>query len=230
MIPFSNEEARRFSSLQWPVGAAILSVGLLFGFVSYEVLLRANHALLFQQPSSRFTLLPDHWLWMFLPLFGGISLAWELTLRLWMVLGDPLQAKKYESWSNTKAGFDATRLLRIFTIVVTVPIAIGSLMALPIHTAVTDTGLSVGHFGTLGVTNHPFKDVREITVTDGLRTRDGSLKPRPAIVLMFSDGTRWSSADNRDPEKAINESLLRLIQEKTGLPVRHIDAFPFGMM
>jgi hypothetical protein len=75
-----------------------------------------------------------------------------------------------------------------------------TLLALPIHTSINDAGLSVGHFGTLRSTRYRYSDVTKITVTDGLRLRDGSLQQHPAITLGFENGTRWSSADNRDPE------------------------------
>jgi hypothetical protein len=65
-------------------------------------------------------------------------------------------------------------------------------------------------------------------VTDGLRLRDGSLQKRPAITLSFENGTRWSSADNRDPEKSIDQSLLNFLEEKTHLSAAHLDAFLFG--
>jgi hypothetical protein len=103
-----------------------------------------------------------------------------------------------------------------------------TLLALPIHTSINDAGLSVGHFGTFRSTRYRYSDVTKITVTDGLRLRDGSLQKRPAITLGFENGTRWSSADNRDPEKSIDQSLLNFLEEKTHLSAAHLDAFPFG--
>jgi len=227
-LSFTERDAKEFSRLQWVVGAAMLSVGCVFGLLSYKALLWANAAMAGRDPSRHFLILPGHWIWFFLPFFGAICLAWEITLRLWRLLGDPVQARKYESWSNFKAGFNATRVLQIMIVTMEVPIAIATLLALPIHTSIDDAGLSVGHFGTLHSTRYRYSDVTKITVTEGLRLRDGSLQKRPAITLDFGNGTRWSSADNRDPEKSIDESLLNFLEEKTHLSAAHLDAFPFG--
>jgi hypothetical protein len=32
-----------------------------------------------------------------------------MVLGMWRLIGDPSKARRYESWSNSKAGFDATR-------------------------------------------------------------------------------------------------------------------------
>ena len=56
----------------------------------------------------------------------------------------------------------------------------------------------------------------------------GTLRNRPAIVLDFDDGDRWSSADNRDPQREIDLKILNFLQGKTKLPVRYLDAYPFG--
>jgi hypothetical protein len=140
-----------------------------------------------------------------------------MTLQLWKLVGNPLRAVKYESWSNTKTGFDATRVLRIFALTIELPIAIATVLALPIHTSIGNMGLKIGHFGALQPTKRSYPEVRAITVVDGLRLRDGSLQKRPAIVLDFSDGTRWSSADNRDPQESIDQALSTFFLETPSL-------------
>jgi hypothetical protein len=102
------------------------------------------------------------------------------------------------------------------------------MLALPIHTTIDASGLTIGHFAKLKAQHHEYAEIRTITVTQGLRTRDGRFQSRPAIVVDFSDGGRWSSADNRDPQKSIDQDLLAFLQAKTGLSVKYIEAFPFG--
>lgn len=231
VAPGSAISARRqsaFPRLQWVVGAVTLLVAIVLGFITYEALVWANRSLALHEGSSAFVLLPSKWIWFFLPLFGGISLAWELTLRLWAMWGDSRQVRAYENWSNAKAGFDATRVLWILAMVVVLPIGIATLLAIPIHTCINERGISIGHFGTLRTTTHAFSEVSSVTTTDSLRLRDGSLQKSPAIVLDFSDGTRWSSASNRDPERSLNGALLSFIQQKTHLRIKHLEAFPFG--
>jgi len=163
-------------------------------------------------------------MWFFFPFFGAICLCWELTLRLWMSVGDPSQARKYESWSNRRAGFNATRTLRLMTIGIGLPIGLITMLALPIHITIDASGVMIGQFAKLKPLH---SEIRAITVTQGLRTRDGGFQSRPAIVVDFSDGSRWS-ADNRGTQKVIDQALLLYLQQKTGLSPAYIEAFPFG--
>jgi hypothetical protein len=224
----SLEDASRFSRLQWLIGGVMIVVAILFGLISYEAFVWINRDLAARGAPSIFLILPDRWIWFFFPLFGAICLTWELTLRLWILLGDGSQARKYETWSNSKTGFNATRVLRLMTIVIALPIGLATVLALPIHTSFNIAGLTIGHFGTLTPRYHSYADVRGITVTQGIRLRDGSLQKRPAIVLDFADGDRWSSADNRDPQPEIDPALLNFLKTNTDLTVNSIDAFPFG--
>lgn len=228
LLRVDQSDASRFSQLQWLVGGAMVAVGTSFGFGSYSLLIWANRAWASPDAASVFQVLPDHSTWFFFPFFGAICLAWEMTLRLWIVFGNASQARLYESWSNAKTGFNATRVLRLIALVIVAPIGLLTLLAVPIHTSIGAEGLTIGHFGAISPGFYSYSDVREITVTKGIRLRDGSLQRRPAIVLEFTDGTRWSSADNRDPQDSIDQSLLSFLQSHTGLPITYIDAFPFG--
>jgi hypothetical protein len=98
---------------------------------------------------STFVLLPSPWMWAIFPFFGGIATCWEITLGVWMCFGNSSQASRYEGWSNQKAGFDATRLLRLMILTIAVPMGIATVLALPIHTSVGESGFRVGHFGSL---------------------------------------------------------------------------------
>ena len=222
------EDARRFSRLHWLIGGIMILLAILFGLACYEAFVWMNRTLASRDGLSEFLLLPNRWIWFFFPFFGAICLTWELTLRLWIVLGDRSQARKYETWSNNKTGFNATQVLRLMSFVIALPIGLATLLALPIHTSLSETGLRIGHFGTLTPRYHPYSDVRGITVTQGLRLRDGTLQNRPAIVLDFADGDRWSSADNSAPQRGIDRRMLNFLQGKTNLPIRYLDAYPFG--
>jgi hypothetical protein len=177
---------------------------------------------------SRILILSTHAIWEILAVFGAICLSWEITRRLWRMFGNPLQALKYETWSNSKARFDATRLLQLMGITLVLPTAVAIILALPIHTSFSDERISIGHYGTIRAKRYRYSDITKITVTKALRLRDGSLKKRPTITLDFVDGYRWSSSDNRDPDKSIDQALLDLLEEKTHLAIVSLDAFPFG--
>lgn len=200
----------------------------MFAALSFLFLVSANRLLATAGGKASFVLLPSPWMFAIFPFFGGISMCWEITLRIWKFFGDASQAAKYESWSNQKAGFDATRLLRLMILSIAFPIGIATLLALPIHTSICDSGFRIGHFGSFRTAQYSFSQVSKILVTDALRMRNGSLQQRPAITVYFSDGSKWSSADNREPDPALNEPLLRFLMERTNLPVEHMVALPFG--
>lgn len=224
----THSDEVRFSSFQWRVGGSMLIVLTIFGFLSYGLLVWTNHTLAEHDNPSLFLLLPTHWIWMFFPIFGAICVAWELTLRLWALLSDDTQARKYEAWSNSKAGFNATSVLRYMTLFIALPIGVLTALALPIHTSLNNATIVIGHYGTLTPRIYSYSEIRGLTVTEGLRTRDGRLTKRPAIVVDFANGDRWSSADNRDTQPSIDSNLLNFLQAKTGLKAKYIDAYPFG--
>jgi hypothetical protein len=56
-----------------------------------------------------------------------------------------------------------------------------------------------------------------MTIIEGFRNRDGSLVKRAGVVLDFSDGRRWSSADIGDFKSKVDPKLVSFLQGKTGL-------------
>jgi hypothetical protein len=227
-VVVSPEEATRFSKLQWFVAGAVIMVALCFGLCSYAALAWLNRLLANGNPPIRFVLLPDPAIWMIFSGLGGLLLAWELTMRLWERFGNRLQARHYEAWTNQKAGFNAGRVGRLLFLCIGLPAAFCTILALPMHTSLRNTEMSVGRFGTFKPRLYRYSDVRRITVTRGLRTRSGGFIQRSAIVLDFANGDRWSSADNRAYEATLDTVLLDFLKSKTGLQAQYIDAFPFG--
>jgi hypothetical protein len=225
---YGQEDAQRFSRLRWGATFAMIGVAAAFTTLSYFILASANQLLASGGDKANFVLLPSPWMWAIFPFFGGITICWEITLQIWRRIGDSSLASRYESWSNQKVGFDATRLLRFMTLTLAMPMGMATVLALPIHTSISESGFRIGHFGSLRATQHNFSEIKRILVTDSLRLRDGSLQRRPAINVYFSDGSKWSSADNREPDPAVNKSLLEFIEERTNLPAEHMVALPFG--
>jgi hypothetical protein len=206
----------------------MLGVGIAFGFLIYEAFQWTNALWGESDGRSLILMLPTRAIWAILAVFAPLCLTWEIVLRLWRNWGRPLQAIKYEAWSNSKAGFDATRVLQLMGITMVLPAAIAIALALPIHTSFGADRISIGHYGSVSPKRYSYSDIVNITVTKGILLRDGSMQSRPAITLDFANGDRWSSADNRDPDKSVDRSLLDILSAKTHLPVIYLDAFPFG--
>jgi hypothetical protein len=138
----------------------MVGVGLLFAVVSYYSLFWSNHFLALRGEKSVFLLLPSPAMWGVFPVFGAICCSWEITLRLWRRFGDPSQARKYQDWANSNAGFDATRVLRIMIVFVGFPAGVATVLALPLHTAIGETEIRIGRFGTLRASNHSCSETR----------------------------------------------------------------------
>lgn len=56
-----------------------------------------------------------------------------------------------------------------------------------------------------------------MTIIEGFRNRDGKLTRRAGIVIDFSDGNRWSSADYGDFRAGVDPALADFLQGKTHL-------------
>jgi len=168
--------------------------------------------------------LPQTAIWWFLPGFAALTLAWEITLGAWSLIGDKKEVALYNYWSTAKAGFDATRVLRIMAIVIVLPIAILTALALPEHVALGREEIRARGYGLSGVRTYRYSDARRITVIDGFRNRDGTLVKRAGVVLDFSDGRRWSSADISDFKPTVDPKLFDFLQTSVGLQPQYADA------
>ena len=227
-VVVSAEEAKKFPKLWWKVGGSVIAVGLCLGFCAYETLIWLNRLLAGEGQRAKFVLLPDPAIWGAIAGFGSLLVSWELTMRLWAIFGKRSRVKQYEVWSWNSAGFDGSRLWHALWRFLGVPLALCAILALPIHTTLRDTEMSVGGFGRFNPSPHRYSDVRKITVTRGIRTRSGGFLLRYAIILDFDDAYRWSSADNRAWEGTLDTDLLDFLQTRTGLQADFVEALPFG--
>jgi hypothetical protein len=62
-----------------------------------------------------------------------------------------------------------------------------------------------------------------MTAIRGFRTTNGELKRRAGILIDFSDGRRWSSAEWGDFKSSIDPALVELLLRKTNLPIGNAD-------
>jgi len=225
--PFSDDVDDEMSSKQWLVAPGMVVVGAISGYVCHLLLSWLNHSVVAMRGYAFITLYPEQAIWWILPFFGAIAFSWELTLMLWKMF-DRQTAAKYAKWSDQKAGFGATRLLRLMGFWVVLPIAILTVLALPLGTSFNEDGMFIGRYGSLQPRHYKYADVKMITIVRGIRLPNGSFQHDPAIVLDFKDDARWSSADNRGTQPSIDGALLQFLRGKTGLTPQTIDAFPFG--
>jgi hypothetical protein len=213
----------RFSVTQWIVGAAMLGIGFLIFITLHRVLVIANQYFASLDGPAKFLLLPQSAIWFFLPGFAGLALTWDLTLWAWSVFGSKQVALQYEYWSNEKAGFNATRVLRIITTVIVLPIAVLTALALPEHDSLQEAGIRSHGYGLVVAKTFDYSSARTLAVIGGFRDRDGRLTKRAGCVLYFADGHKWSSAEVGDFKPTVDSTLLSFLEAKTGLRPKYAE-------
>lgn len=221
--PISATEMQEFEEMKWTVGTAILLVGACFALGSYRLLLLANHFFAKADGPTRFQLLPTTAIWWFFPGFGAASLAWEITLLLWSLFLDRQKAGRYTQWSNDKTGFNATRVLRWAALGIALPIAVATLLALPMRASLRENDIMIRGYGFRPARHYPYSDARRLAVIHGFRTREGKFESRAEILVQFSDHYCWHSGDNRDFTASIDPEVLAFLQQKTGLSTQEAE-------
>jgi len=217
-------ETRDLAKIKWRFYGLALLLGVFAGLLSFGFLVAANRVLALFDPKPAFLLLPTRFMWAAPPALTGICLMWELSLRVWSRFVSKWQARKLEAWISQKDGFDGTRMFRLMFFALVVPAFLIAVLALPMHTSVSNSGLYVGHFARFPAHYYNFTEVRSITVKRAGQTQDGLYEDCPSIALDFSNGDQWSSTDNRECVAPADTLLLEYLQAKTGLVARHVDA------
>ena len=123
----------RFAFTQWLVSAGMVIIGSVIVWGAHTLLVSLNQLFVSLEGTSDFVFLSQTATWWFLPGFAAITLAWEATLGTWSLMGNKNEAALYNYWTTAKAGFDLTRVLRIMTVAIVLPIAVLTALALPEH-------------------------------------------------------------------------------------------------
>ncbi|HKN17730.1 MAG TPA: hypothetical protein VJX47_12345 [Candidatus Sulfotelmatobacter sp.] len=214
----------RFEQIKWVVGVSMIAVANLFAWATHHLLVSLNRYLAAGDgPETALRLWPQTAIWWFFPGFGAVALCWEITLKLWSAFGQRGTARSYRLWSDGRAGFDCTRILRWMALVIVLPIGVFTVLALPMHTALRDQDIRVCGYGWAGCRTVEYSKAVRMTLIKGFRDRDGKLHPRAGIVLDFADGRRWSSADIGDFAKSVDPALSAYLIERTGLPLEQAE-------
>jgi hypothetical protein len=214
-----DELSARFAFTQWLVGVGMVLSGGALAWGIHSILVTLNQSVVAFDSPADFVLFPQSAIWWFLPGFAAITLAWDITLGAWSIAGDRNEVMLYNYWTTAKAGFDSTRVLRIMALVIGLPITILTLLEVPSHCSLSGTEIRVRGFGFGDTKAYRYSEARKLTVIQGFRNRDGKMVKRAGVLLDFSDGRRWSSANFGDFVPTVDPKLVSYLQAKTGLPV-----------
>jgi hypothetical protein len=209
----------RFRNTQWVVGLGMVVVGILFALSTHAALVWLNRYFSTSDGPALFRMWPQDAIWWFFPGFGAVALSWEIVLQLWSDVGNGEDARLYNYWSIQKTGFDATRLLRWMAVLIVLPIGILTILALPMHAALRQDDIRDCGYAFRPCRLYRFADARRMTMIDGFRNREGKLTRRAGIIIDFSDGTRWSSAEIGDFTDSVSPKFAEFLQKRTQLPI-----------
>jgi len=221
ITPPQQDLSERFQKIAWVVGPAMVLVGIAFAWAAHAILVGLKRYSSIAHSRGGFRLWPQPAIWWFLPGFGAVTLAWEITLQLWSKFGNREEAALYNYWSCQRAGFDCTRLLRWMVVVIVFPIGILTALAISMHSTLGSDGIVDCGYAFSPCHTYRYADASHMTQIDGYRDRNGNLDQRAGIVVEFKDGRRWSSAEWGDFRKSVDPALIELLKAKTGLQLEY---------
>lgn len=209
----------RFGRTNWLIGGITALLGIFIAFALHWALVSDQFYFIHGDKTAIYLFLPSKAVFWFLPGFAALSCCYEVMLLLWTLLAGAETVSMYEYWSNQKTGVDGRKLLRVLTLIISLPIAVATVLALPMHSSFGEDEILLWHYATLHPQTYRYSDIRNISVADGYSLRNGSFQRDPQVILTFADGRRWSSRDSRDIARQMDESFVAFLSAKTHLPI-----------
>lgn len=203
----------------------MLVVMVLFALGTWFVLSRANRLIASLDGPNAIHLLPQSAIWWFFPGFGALACSYEITLQVLARFVGRETTDMFNDWANNTTrgwvrsrytGIDSRRVLRWMMIGVAFPIGLFVALALPMHANVGPDSIRDCGYAFKPCKVYPLSQVVRITEIAGFRDNSGKLIDRAGLVLDFSDGRRWSSAEWGDWEKQVDPALESLLANRTG--------------
>jgi len=222
--PSMADLENRFRNTQWIVGISIVAVGVLFAISRHATLVLLNRYFSTIDGPAEFRIWQQRATWWFFPGFGAVALAWEIVLQLWSDFGNREEVQLYNYWSIQKSGINVTKLLRWMAILIVLPIGLLTVLALPMHAALGQDDIRDCGYAFTPCKLYRYVDARRMTMIEGFRTHDGKLTRRAGIVIDFSGGRDWSSADLGDFSPNVDPAITEFLKKKTRLPLNHAQA------
>lgn len=221
---YSKEELdARFCYTKWIVSLCMLVSAALFASSSYALLVWLNRYLAIADGPAYFRRWPENAIWWFFPMFGAISLCWEMTLQLWSRFGNGEEANRYSYWTNQSVGFDSRRVLRWLALLIALPIGVLTVLALSMHTSLREDDIRDCGYAFAPCKTYRYDDAIRLTMVQGSRSRDRKQKRRAGIVIDFKNGLRWSSADMGEFGRIVDPAMTEFLKNKTQLPLNHAE-------
>ncbi|WP_263358293.1 hypothetical protein [Acidicapsa ligni] len=222
----------QFAAQQTIVNLCCIPSGLAFFFIAHAILAAISNWLVNSDGIAGYRVPYQSVILWFFPGFGALSLCFEITLQIWALFVGQRVVELYSDWDSrqpkkSRGGivyYDARKVLRGFALLLVFPIGIFTSLALNMHTTFGDDGIHEFGYAFAKQTFHSYQDIRNITLVSGAFDKHGKFISRPAYVLDFADGHRWSQANWDDSAKGIQVSLAAILARKTQLPTVDVES------
>jgi hypothetical protein len=97
------------------------------------------------------------------------------------------------------------------------PIAILTVLALPIHLSITDTVVRIGHHASFRPETYLMKDVRSLTIVDAHTVQSGHSHIARDVTVGLADGRQFRGNQVGDGGTSVRNDVLQLLIDRTGL-------------
>jgi hypothetical protein len=101
------------------------------------------------------------------------------------------------------------------------PIAVLTLLAVPIHLSITDSEVRVGHYASFRPDIFPLNDARSLTIVDVHELQGDRSHQTKDVIVEFADGRRLRGNQVGDGGTGVRNDVMQLLIDKTGLTPRY---------
>ncbi len=166
-------------------------------------------------------------IWWFLPGFGGLCLCFEISLQVWSLFVGKKTMDLYNAWDSRQPKsyrgsvgyYDSRKWLRWFTLLLCLPIAVLTTLALNMHTSFAGDGIYEFGFAFKRPVFHGYLDLRRIAIVSGYRSgRHKEWIGMASVVLDFSDGHRWEQSKYDEDRSVSNlDQIEKILRARTSM-------------
>ncbi len=217
--PITDEERRVYR--RWEVGSLLPIVVLapLLGYMWYLGLTWAASFFHHEVQGTRFLIRPSQAYWLVPAIFLAIvSLPIPLDGLYRGLLRD--RYRRFERYCVERTGFDARRFFVCLAVLVVAGSAVFFLAGVTSFSRFTDAGIEIQRPFSFRSVFHEYAHVRTIEHRATFRAPIGTTIPRPYHVILFDDGTSWSSDEGlRDPMPEVDGQIAQLVSQRSKRPI-----------
>jgi hypothetical protein len=216
--PLSDEERRVYR--RWEVWG-LLPCFLVVPALSYLWFLALRWgAACFPQitPDTRFLLRPHPAIWI-VPamLLGTITSALSVNALYSALLGN--RFRRFDRFCSERVGFDGDRAFALLAAVLIVGTLVFFNVAVRSFARFTGSVVEIGRAVPPGKSFYEYTRVRSVEHRESFRAPIGTIVRQPHCVIVFDDGTTWSSNGVQNPPQEVAERIARLVAQRSGRTV-----------